>query len=574
MRGLAFVVVVAGTITSLAWAQVPPPPPPSPMPAPGAVPRDAATKTGTGVLAGRVVNAENGRPLRRAVVRAMSPEVREGRSVSTDAEGRWEIKELPAGRFTINVQKGGFVPLAYGQRRPFEQGRPVELADGQRIEKLEIALPKGSVIAGRVVDEFGEPVAGIRVSAMRHRFVQGQRRLMTVPSIGSSDTTDDIGQYRLHGLSPGDYYVSAAIGGLSLEVSADRSGYAPTFYPGTSSMSEAQRVSVTTGQELPEINFPLAAAQVAKISGTALTSAGKPMSNAMIMLVSAAGMGMSGSPMVGASMTRPDGTFTVSNVAPGEYRLEMMAASVLESLASSGSSAGLQVPESASMSVTVAGQDLTGLVLTAAPTATATGRVTFEGTPPSETAIAAMMVMGVPDSMMALPLGGNTRVRTDGGFELKGLTGRRVLQASPPSGWYTKSVTIGGNDVTDTAVEFKSGEQITGVEILLSQRASTVTGSVTDAKGQAATDYIVVAYASDSRRWGPMTRFIRTARPDQSGGFKLTGLPPEDYLVVAVEYLEPGEEGDPELLEKLRVRATPVTVTEGGSKTINLKLSR
>ena len=66
-------------------------------------------------------------PLRRAVVRAVGPELRDGKSVSTDADGRWELREIPAGRLTIQVTKGGYVPLSFGQRRPFEAGKPIEV---------------------------------------------------------------------------------------------------------------------------------------------------------------------------------------------------------------------------------------------------------------------------------------------------------------------------------------------------------------------------------------------------------------------------------------------------------------
>jgi hypothetical protein len=315
---------------------------------------------------------------------------------------------------------------------------------------------------------------------------------------------------------------------------------------------------------------------VAKISGTAMTSGGKPMGTGMVMLTSASGIGIGGSPLTGAAMTRPDGTFTISNVTPGEYRLEMMATSALESLAQSGGGGigTVAVPEAASLPITVTGQDISGVLLVAAPTATATGRVLFEGTAPTESSIAGIYLTGVPETMTGLPLGGSAKVRGDGTFEIKGLTGRRILRAVPPAGWFLKSVKVNDTDVTDTAVEFKTGEAVSGVEFLLTQRSSTLSGTVQDSKGQALTDYVVIAFASDSRKWGTQTRFIKATRPDQSGSFKLSALPPEDYLVVAVEYLEPGEEGDPELLERLRPSGTAVTVTEGGSKSVTLKLSR
>lgn len=261
MRSAACALLVFFLASSGVTAQVPPPPPPPP----GLPQRDAAAlKPGTAVLRGSVVAAESGQPLRRAQVRASGADPREARSISTDEKGAWELRDLPAGRYSILVSKGGFVQLGYGQRRPFEQGKPVELADGQVVERLDVALPKGSVITGRLYDEFGEPVSGARVSAMRNRFVSGMRRLFPFGGVGASDTTDDIGHFRLHGLSPGDYYLSATMGlSMSFERSDDRTGYAATYYPGTPVLSEAQKISVALGQESQGITFALALTRVA-----------------------------------------------------------------------------------------------------------------------------------------------------------------------------------------------------------------------------------------------------------------------------------------------------------------------
>jgi hypothetical protein len=118
---------------------------------------------------------DNGRPIRRAVIRASSAELRDGRSVSTDAEGRWELREMPAGRFTLSVTKGGYVPLAYGQRRPFETGKTVEVAEGATVDKLDVALPRGGAVTGRVVDEFGEAVTGASVWHRARELGRGNR---------------------------------------------------------------------------------------------------------------------------------------------------------------------------------------------------------------------------------------------------------------------------------------------------------------------------------------------------------------------------------------------------------------
>lgn len=552
----------------LALAQVPPPPPP-----PNA-PRDAQPqqqKVGTAILSGRVLSAESGKPLRRAQVRAGGNDPREGRTVSTDADGRWQMKQIPAGRYTISVSKGGYVGLSYGQKRPFEQGKPVEVADRQVIEKLDVNLPKGSVITGRIADEFGEPLAGMRVSAMRYRYLSGQRRLMNVNATGSSDTTDDIGQYRLHGLSPGDYFVVATFGlGIALEKSDDRTGYAPTYYPGTTTVSDAQRVTLGEAQEAASIGFALAPIRIASISGTAVNSDGKPLGNTMVMLTSPSMT--SGSPLSSAGLSKPDGTFVLSNVTPGDYVLQTISAADLESVANSGRPASMRLQEVAIMPITVTGSDITGLSLITGPTGIARGRVVFEGGMPPGVTPAGVMMVAAPMSLDAMPFGGNARVRDDWTFEMSGLWGKRLIRGLPPAGWYLKSIVLNGTDVTDTPLEVKPGEEVKGLEVTLTRQMASLTGSVQTAKGQPTTDYVVVLFASDASKWGTQTRFVRTVRPDQSGNFLAKGLPGGEYLAVALEYLEPGEEGDPEVLERLRAPGTSVTLGDGEAKTLNLRI--
>src|SRR5688572_1480450 len=98
------------------------------MPARGAPPREAPR--GTSILRGVVVAADNGNPIRRAQVR-VAGQGAGSRLATTDAQGRFEIRDLPAGRYTLSAAKGGFVSLQYGQRRPSESGTPLELGDAQ-----------------------------------------------------------------------------------------------------------------------------------------------------------------------------------------------------------------------------------------------------------------------------------------------------------------------------------------------------------------------------------------------------------------------------------------------------------
>ncbi|HKH73692.1 MAG TPA: carboxypeptidase-like regulatory domain-containing protein, partial [Vicinamibacterales bacterium] len=87
---------------------------------------------GTASIRGLVTSADTNSPVRRAQVRATSTDTRSARLSTTDAEGRFELRDLPAGRWTISATKGGFVVQQFGQRHPFEAVEPIDLADGQR----------------------------------------------------------------------------------------------------------------------------------------------------------------------------------------------------------------------------------------------------------------------------------------------------------------------------------------------------------------------------------------------------------------------------------------------------------
>jgi hypothetical protein len=488
--------------------------------------------------------------------------LREQRTTISDDDGRWEMKDLPAGRYQLNALKGGYVSLQYGQRRPFEQGRPLEVRDGQVIEKVDFALPRGSVIAGRLTDEAGEPVTGGMVQVSRYRYFNGQRRLAPV---AVSNQTDDRGDFRIFGIPPGDYFVSATLRpDIAPGQSDNRSGYAATYYPGTPSAAEAQRVTVGLGQEAQGISFQLVPARTATISGIARGSDGRPLANAMMMLMPAANSAAGPLSMASGGPVRPDGSFTLSGVAPGDYIIQ--ARPMTNGL----------LTEAASADITVAGADITGLVLTVNKGVTARGRITFDGGRPTDVLPSSIRISAMPADGAILITGLPATVHDDWTFELEGQSGRRLvrpllLPGAAAQAWTVKRVQLDGNDVTDTPLDFR--DDIDGLEVVLTQRVTTLAGAISDARGAKATDATVVIFADDREKWGFMTRFVRTARPDQDGRFSVRGLPPGRYRVVALDYIEPGEEGNPDTLEQLRPSGTAITLGEGESRTVDLKVA-
>jgi hypothetical protein len=536
-------------------------------PARAAPPRADAPK-GTAVLRGMIVAADNGTPIRRAQVRVSSPDARESRVATTDAQGRFEIRELPAGRYAMTPSKGGFVSLQFGQRRPSESGTPIELGDGQVLDKIAIALPRGSVLGGRITDEFGEPVANANVTAWRYAYAGGARRMMPAQGANARDTTDDQGHFRLFGLPPGDYYVSAALRSGGPEVTdpmGELSGYAATYYPGTTSIAEAQRVTLAVSQENTGVHFGLIATRLVRVAGQVITSSGAPANNGTVMLAPASASGGRGIVMQqggAANRIDPGGSFRLPNVAPGRYQVQ----------ARTGGRDG----ELARMDLTVGSDDVEGITLVTAPGAVISGTIVSDtGDPfdfrPQDVQVAGRMAAPEAQGFGGGP--GGSRVGDDWTFSLRAVTDPIVIRTSSPQGWTLKSVTLNGQDITDTAMEFPPGQSVSGAQIVMTRKIAGVSGMVTDARGNPALDATVVVFPANEKLWTYQSRFIRAARPDQEGRYRITPLPgPEHYLVVAVQGLEDGQAGDPDFLASVADSAAKFELSEGETKAVDVKL--
>lgn len=535
---------------------------------PGMPPRMLAGQNqpkGTAVVRGTVVAADTGAPLRRVLVRASAPEAQDTKAATTDDQGRFEIKELVGGRYTITAQKTGYVTLAYGQRRVSERGTLVEIAAGQTVEKISLALPRGGVVTGRVSDEFGEPLAEAMVQVQRYRFMPGGRRLVPM---GRGDMTDDQGSFRLYGLEPGEYIVSATLRNMSgmMTMANGRpapdsdQGYAPTYYPGTPSQQEAQRVTVAPGQEVSGISFALTPTRVARISGRVTGAPDGASADGFVMVRPEEGL--TGGMMPGG-MVQPDGTFEIPSVAPGRYVLQVQprtrGTTELVGLAS----------------VTVAGADVENVAIALRPAGRIAGRFEFEGGTPSDVTPAMVRVLALPADPMgsrvfmgALPQTGN-----DFSFSLQGVMGAATLRATVPPGWYLQSIRHGSDDVTDTPVQLDAGADIRDVRILLTRTATTLSGTVRDERGNPMVDATVVVFPDDDTKWTFASRQLRTLRPDTQGRFETRGLPPAaNYRILAVQGLEDGQLYDPEFLSGVRDRAERLALAPGESKTVDLRL--
>ena len=541
-----------------------------------------------GRITGRVLAADNGRPVKRARVFATAAELPGGRGMLTDDSGVFDLTELPAGRYSLSVSKSGFVALSYGQRRPLQAGTPLQLADGQQMKGIEFQLPRGSVVSGRVLDEDGDAMPGVTVRVMRYQYLQGERRLTPA----GNGQTDDKGMYRVWGLMPGEYYVNAiarggggggpfggpggpgGFGGRGGRGGAPGAGpggapdqeqinYAPTYYPGVPSVAEAKPVNVGLSQEVLDISFNMQLVRVARISGIVSNPDGTPVTSGNVNLMSDTGGGRGN--QIGMNFggrIQWDGAFTIGNVAPGRYILRAR-----------GDDS--EVPQFAAQPISVTGDDLSDVIVTLSAGATISGTVSFlPGGSPAPDYTQFRITAPSTDQSEFGPQS-NARVDKDGHFTISGVSaGAHLIRPSNGSRtWILKSVTVGDRDVTDAPFPVRSGENIANVTVVFTDKQSEINGTLTTENGTPVPEYTVLAFPADPALWRPQSRQISTARPDQTGKYRIRGLPPGDYYLATVDPSQQGEWFEPAYLDEHRSGAVRLSLGEGDVKTKDFKVS-
>jgi hypothetical protein len=539
------VAALAGLGAVSAAAQ--PAPEPSGQRAPA---RTDAAREQTGTIRGRITAADTGAPVRRARVSATAP----GASLFavTDEEGRYTFAGLAPRRYRVSASRAPFVTMSFGQRHPNGPAKEVDLVSSQSADRIDIALRRGGVIAGRVTDDLGEPAAYIRISAMRPRYSEGRRGLGPT---GRIVTTDDLGQFRLAGLPPGTYYV-----GTTPAPADDSFNLAPSYFPGTQDPGAAARVVVRADSERQGVDFALSPGGLSRLRGTVVNEAGRPASHVRVGRVSPSTGGVS----VGSSV-QPDGTFSLTNVSPGEY-----------GLFASGTNPETGENDLCMMPLSVNG-DIDGISLTIGGGEVIRGTVVSDAGMPLGFAPATVRLSVIPRPgtlAMRMPSARSGVVRADWTFELIGVSGGLIVRPEGlPDGWMLKQVTWGGQDVTDTGLEVGRGRPDEELRVVLTKDTTEMAGTVTDEQDKAVVEYSVLVFAEDQARWGTDSRFVATAQPDQQGRFVVKNLPPATYLAVALAFLEDGSWEDPEVLDSLRRSATKVTLGAGERVKVPLHLA-
>ena len=532
-------------------------------PVPGAIVQPPPSSS-VGVVTGRVVASDSAKPLTRVRIRLIPVVASAGATAiitSTDAVGRFTVKDVPSGPYRVEASRAGFVTVQWGQRRVREAGKTLNVTAAGTGDRIDIALPKAGVISGQVLDELGLPYPNVRVEARDMRYLAGSTTRIPVP--GSATTTDDRGQFRLIELAPGAYQVTAT--SIERWIGRDKRpiGYPSAAYPGVP-IEQAQIVTLGVSEQRANVDIQLFTGRPVRVTGVFVDPTGQRLAGENVQ----AGHAMRGSGAVSnvdlvTARTAADGSFELRDVMPGDYRV------AATHRGANGQS------ESAVTFISVADADVANVVLTTRTASTVTGAVvTDAGTVPSFAGrLRVQLVPGDPDTVMA-----TVRVQpvtADGSFRLQSVGGPFLFRlAGLPADWMISSVTLNDEDISERAWDVPTtGKEYGPLKIEVTQSLGSASGSVVDGRGSPTADAAIVIFTADDALWVPSSRLVRVARPDASGAFSVTGLPAGSYLAVARDFVEDGAENDRAFLESLRTGAAHFDLLSGGSAALTLRVT-
>jgi len=405
-----------------------------------------------------------------------------------------------------------------------------------------------------------------------------------------------------NGVRVGDLMVGAQSGQLPVPQADGRLRvYTTRFFPGVDVPSQATVLTLRSGEERGGIDLALPLAPTVSVSGVVLGPVGPVGGVGVRVLHAAETLVQDQSVDVASATTRADGTFLLPAVPTGNYVIRVMRnarpalpaaqmamlpaemKSMLGSMANPGPMDAMTLFAELPLPLE---RDVAGLTVTLTTGATVSGHFEFDGAgapPPLQGVSVALTAVGAEWSSGALvpgAIGGaGGRVNADGTFTTAGSPPGRYLVTTSgrmPPGWFVKSALVNGRDAAFEPFELE-GRDLTNVVITLTDRRSTISGTVQSSTGGTGTAASVIIFPATWREWiasGMNMQVARLVRTPPAGTFSIAGLPPREYLMVALENTQAPDIQDPTVYEALARVATSVTVGDGETRTVTMQVVR
>jgi protocatechuate 3,4-dioxygenase beta subunit len=490
-------------------------------------------------IEGIVTDAVTGIPLVNVVVSTNRDNVA---NVRTDDKGHYTFRNLNMGFYQIYVHTEG-----YAIRSSF-----VRLLGSQALNGIDLKLDRQAVVAGRVLDRDKNPVVNARVSLREQGFRDGRPVVTSFFAVN----TNDLGEYRFAGISPGRYYLEAEP--KMLNVRTVRSGdpheehpavsaNVRTYYGNSMSFDGAATLTFTAGQLMEGLDITLLGEKTVCVTGS-LAGAGAPGERYGVQLSEP--MPGSQSNMAYGSVAAGD-EFEICGVPPGSYRMRAFTTNDLRY---------------ASQAVMVTDRPVTVPPLILSPGTKLTGTVTVEGAQPGEPLPGGLRVAIEPKDRIRLS--GETTgatIEASGAFTMPGvlLDEYWLRVVGLPPGYYVKQAAINGHEALRDPLRTGQGD----LAIVLASDGPALSGTVNTAANQPvanAVALLAVYPLPQTLGWAD----IRTAFADQNGFFSFPSIPPGEYRLLAFPPLADGVWSDPDLVRSNLSQATELTLAPKEKKMI------
>ena len=525
-------------------------------------------------IEGMVTKDPGSEPVKKALIELIAESQSDGGNYTalTGVDGGFRIENIVPGRYRMFVERTGYQEIDKHRRRT--EGRVLTLTAGQDLNDLTIRLQAAAVIEGRVTDEDGDPLPEAQVAVLRQTFGVGRSHWEQV----GAERTNDLGEYRISGLSAGSYFVSvtpppdfrslieangltsaaAPHNGAAASEKPAPAAYQTTYYPGTRDRGQAASIQLHAGDDFP-VNFSLTPSPSFTIRGSVVNL--PPGFTAAIMLQS-----KDFSLVLNGAEMHKDGSFEIRDVAPGAYTI----------LATVDNP---PVPMMARQDLQIGSANVEGLKLAPQTGGSIRGRLHMEAgstarPDPSQMLLLLRSADGDDDALGAFTMQEDfstlAHVNADSSFEWKNVpAGRYSVQISDASAmpdWFLKSVTA-GRDGADSGFSVSSGT--TTLDLVASANGAVADGIATNQKDDPVPDAVVVAVPEAHFRSHP-DRY-RKAVTDQIGRFILRGMPPGDYTLFAWESVDGEAYYNPEFLKTYEGQGKALILSEGERQSIRIK---
>lgn len=529
-----------------------------------------------GRITGQVVSATTGEPLRKVSLTLQNRGRGGTTAVATsDNSGSFDFPSVVPGNYRLTGDRTGFVQEIYGMDQPGSQPRDIEVTAGSTTSGLVFKLTPHSVITGRVFDEDGDPLENAQVRAMQYTYPRGERQLNTV----ANTSTNDLGEFRLSGLAPGRYYLSAGQNRQNqrrlLNILDDspqelEEAYVQTFYPRVTDPRSATPIDLIAGSEVQGIDIGLSKSPMYEVSGVIQGMPGAdtplPALDLLDQFIGRGGRGggkgkgkglnvesVAGIPVedirdrlrafsnVAVTLTpREIGAFNVNNViaggqvdnATGEFNFAAVPPGAYYLVAQTRGR-GNDQQLSARIPVDVTSGNLGNLRVELSPPLLVGGTLSVD----SQNAELDYNAVRL-NFRSLMPAGprqqGRTEIFEDGTFNTELAPDTYAIEMGGlPEGYYLKAARLAGRELPDAVLDLNfAGGQL---QVEIGTDAGSISGRVQNSRGEPIESArVTVVPATESRR----NDLYKSATTAEDGTFTVSGVPPGEYEVYAWEEVE------------------------------------